>query len=88
MFRECRQKRRESVDDYAQELRCLYQRAYARAQKGNPAAEAMGKSILVYQFVSGLLPELNAKVAGAEPDSEKSNEFGVVVAVTVVQANQ
>ena len=70
MFHERRQKKGESVDEYAQDLRRLYQRAYARAQHGNPAAEAMGKSVLAYQFVSGLLPELKAEVAGTEGDFE------------------
>ena len=30
----------------------------------------MGKSVLAYQFVSGLLPELKAKVAGTDGDFE------------------
>ena len=70
LFHERRQKKGESVDEYAQDLRRLYQRAYAQAQHGNPAAEAMGKSVLAYQFVSGLLPELKAEVAGTEGDFE------------------
>ena len=70
LFHERRQKKSETVDDYAQDLRRLYQKAYARAQRGNPAAEAMGKSVLAYQSVSGLLPELKAKVAGTDGDFE------------------
>ena len=66
LFHERRQKKGESVDEYAQDLRRLYQRAYAQAQRGNPAAEAMGRSVLAYQFVSGLLPELKTKVAGTD----------------------
>ena len=31
----------------------------------------MGKSVLAYQFVSGLLPELKAEVAGTEGDFER-----------------
>ena len=70
LFHERRQKKSETVDDYAQDLRRLYQKAYARAQRGNPAAEVMGKSVLAYQFVAGLLPELKAKVAGTDGDFE------------------
>ena len=70
MFHERKQKQSESVDDYAQELRRLYQKAYTRAQSGNPAAAAMGRSVLAYQFVSGLLPELKSKVAGTDGDFE------------------
>ena len=70
MFHEHRQKKGETVNEYAQDLRRLYQRAYARAQHDNPAAEAMGKSVLAYQFVSGLLPEINAEVASTGGDFE------------------
>ena len=89
MFHEHHQKKGESVDEYAQDLKHLYQRAYAWAQHENPAAEAIGRSILAYQFMSGLLPELKAEVAGTEGDSEhqlakarfevaKACEFGKV----------
>ena len=53
---------------YAQEL--LNQRAYTRAPQGNPAAEAMGKSVLAYQIVSGLLLKLKAKVTVTEAGFE------------------
>ena len=69
-FHKHRQKKGESVDEYTQDLRRLYQRAYAQAQHGYPAAESMEKSVLAYQFVSGLLPVLKAKVADTEGDFE------------------
>lgn len=68
LFHERKQKKGESVDDYAQALRRLYQKAYSRAQHGSEEARAMGKSVLAYQFASGLLPEIKVKVAGTEGD--------------------
>ena len=56
----------ERVDDYAQDLSRLYQRAYPQTDQGSKEAEEMGQRVLAYQFVSGLLPELKAKVAGTE----------------------
>ena len=66
LFHERRQKQGESVDEYAQDLRRLYQKAYSQAQKGSSAAQKMGESVLAYQFVSGLLPDLKVKVAGTD----------------------
>ena len=60
----------QSVDEYAQDLRKLYQKAYSQVQKGSTTTQMMGKSLLAYQFVSGLLPELKVKVAGTEGDFE------------------
>ena len=66
LFHERRQNQGESVDEYAQDLRRLYQKAYSQAQKGSSAAQKMGESVLAYQFVSGLLPDLKVKVAGTD----------------------
>ena len=63
-FHERKQGPHESVDDYAQELQRLFHRAYAGAQSQGGGAEAMGQSVLRYQFVAGLRPELKAKVVG------------------------
>ena len=71
LFHERKQKPSETVDDYAQDLRVLFKRAYPLAQQGTQEAETMGKSVLAYQFVSGLRPEIKAKVAGHEGDFEK-----------------
>ena len=50
----------ESVDDYAQDLRKLFYRAYSNAQGGGGEAEVMGKSVLMYQFIAGLTEKLKA----------------------------
>ena len=65
-FHSHNQRPSERVDDYAQDLSRLYQRAYPQTNQGSKEAEEMGQKVLVYQFVSGLLPELKVKVAGAE----------------------
>ena len=61
-----RQKVNERVDDYAQDLNGLYQKAYPQANQGSQEAETMRRAVLAYQFVSGLLPEIQVKVAGIE----------------------
>ena len=65
-FHDRRQKQQETVDGYAQDLRKLFYRAYPRAQQGTQELEDMGQSVLTYQFVSGLLPEIKIKLAGVE----------------------
>ena len=42
------------MDDYAQDLRKLFHRAYNAAQDAGSGAEEMGSSVLAYQFVAGL----------------------------------
>ena len=66
LFHSCRQGQKESVDDFAQELRKLHTRAYAAATCVNAEAEKVGQIVLVNQFVSGLRPELQAKIVGIE----------------------
>ena len=56
----------EKVDEYAQDLSRLYQKAYPQALQGTGETEIMGKTVLAYQFVAGLLPKIRAKVAGTE----------------------
>jgi len=63
-FHERRKGPKESVDDHAQDLQRLFQWAYANAQYEGVGAEAMGQSVLRYQFVAGLRTELKAKVIG------------------------
>ena len=65
-FHDRRQKPQETVDGYAQDLRRLFHRAYPRAQQGAQELEDMGQSVLAYQFVSGLLPQIKMKLAGVE----------------------
>ena len=57
-FHERKQLPTESVDSYAQDLKKLYSKVYSGAQRGSKEAEAMGRSVLAYQFVAGLLPHL------------------------------
>ena len=66
MFHERRQKQGESVDSYAQDLKSLFHKAYPQVQQGGEIAESMGKTVLVSQFVAGLLPVLKTKVAGVD----------------------
>lgn len=71
LFHERKQGPKESVDDYAQDLRRLFYRAYPKAQQGSSEAEEMGRSVLSSQFVAGLLPEIKRKVAGVEGNVEQ-----------------
>ena len=63
LFHSRRQKVNEKVEDYAQDLSRLYQKAYIQANQSSQETETMGKAVLVYQFV---LPEIQVKVAGIE----------------------
>ena len=65
-FHERKQKPKESVDAYAQDLRRLFYRAYPRVQQGAQEAEDLGRSVLAYQFVAGLQPDIRRKLAGQE----------------------
>ena len=71
LFHDRKQKDGESVDEYAQDLRWLFRKAYGKAQQGSQEAEKMGRSVLAYQFVSGLCQKLKAKVAGSEENFEQ-----------------
>ena len=66
LFHSRRQEQKETVDDYAQELRKLHSKAYATVTYANPEAEKVGQMVLVNQFISGLRPELQSKVVGME----------------------
>ena len=54
------------MEEYAQDLNGLYQRAYPHSERGSADAERMGQTVLAYQFVARLKPELRLKVAGHE----------------------
>ena len=71
LFHERKQRAKEDVDTYAQDLRNLFQKAYPKARQGSKEAEEMAKSVLAHQFAAGLLPELKVKVAGAEGTFEE-----------------
>ena len=62
LFHDRRQHASESVDNYAQELRTLFHRAYPSVYQGTREAEALGQAVLVNQFVVGLLPEIKSKL--------------------------
>ena len=63
----------ESVDDFAQELvvRWLFHHANPVTQQGSREAAEMGHTVLVNQFITGLLPELKIKVVGSEGDFDQ-----------------
>lgn len=66
LFHDRKQQPNEMVDEYAQDVRHLFYQAYPRAQQGTQETEAMGRSVLAYQFVAGLKPNLKLKLAGVE----------------------
>ena len=59
-FHDRRQSTKESVDEFAQELKKLFRKAYFNLTKGGTEAEAMGQTVLANQFVSGLRSELKS----------------------------
>ena len=71
LFHQRKQGEAESVDQYAQELRKLFYRAYPRASQATEQAEGFGKSVLAYQFVAGLKKNLQSRVAGIEGDFDQ-----------------
>lgn len=71
LFHQRKQEETETVDQYAQELRGLFYRAYPRASQATEEAEGFGRSVLAYQFVAGLKRNLQSRVAGVEGDFEQ-----------------
>lgn len=66
LFHDRKQGPEESVDEFAQDLRKLYSKAYAGFTKGTPEAEKVGQTVLASQFVAGLRPRLQSTVVGME----------------------
>ena len=66
LFHERKQKVGETVDQYAQELRRLYQKAYPESLQGSEDVERMGKTLLASQFLAGLRIEIKRNVTGSE----------------------
>ena len=56
----------ETVDQYAQDLHSLFNKAYPSVQQGTREAETLGQTVLVNQFVAGFLPEIKSKLVGIE----------------------
>ena len=68
LFHDKKQGLTETVDQYAQQLRCLFNKAYPSIQQGTKEAETFGQTVLVNQFVAGLLPAIKSKLVGIEGD--------------------
>lgn len=66
LFYERKQRNDESVDNYAQDLHKLFRLAYPKARQGSQETEDMGRSVLAYQFLAGLLPPIKLRLAGKE----------------------
>ena len=71
LFQDRRQGPDESVDDFAQERRRLYSKAYAGFTGGTPEADKVGQTVLASQFVAGLRPGLQAKVVDMEGEMDQ-----------------
>ena len=71
LFHQRKQETNETVDQYAQDLRRLFYRAYPKVNQGSEEAEDFGRSVLAHQFVAGLSPTLRSKVAGNEGNFEQ-----------------
>ena len=54
LFHNRHQGEKESVEQFVQALRKLFNRAYAQATREGPQAEKMGQTLLANQFVAGL----------------------------------
>ena len=71
LFHDRKQGPKESVDEFAQDLKKLFARAYAGVNRGGPEAEKMGQSVLANQFIAGLCSDLKSKVVGVEGSLEQ-----------------
>ena len=67
-FHEQKQQSDETVDNFAQDLKKLFHKAYPCSTH---ARQEMGQTVLLNQFVAGLVPELKNKVTGLEGSLEK-----------------
>ena len=70
-FHNRQQSEKETVDQFAQELRKLLHLAYVGAACEGPQAERMGQTLLTNQFVSGLRSDLKRKLIGVEGGLEE-----------------
>ena len=62
LFHERKQKVKEDVDMYTQDLQNLFQKAYPKVQQGSKEAQEMGKSVLAHQLTAAVtFKELLAK---------------------------
>ena len=70
VFHDRRQGPAETVDEFAQELRQLYAKAYAPVTRGTPEAEEVGQHVLTSQFVTRLRVDIQSAVVGLEGDMD------------------
>ena len=70
LFHEQKQRPGESVDQYAQELRRLHQKAYPESLRGSEEAKQIGKTLLASQFLKGLHLEIKKNVTVSEQSGE------------------
>ena len=70
LFHDRKQKSGETVDQYAQELRRLHQKAYPESIRGSADAEKIGKTLLASQFVAGLRPDIKKAVTGSDQSGD------------------
>ena len=75
LFHQRKQETNKTVDQYAQDLRRLFYRAYPKVNQGSQEAEDFGRSVLAHQFVAGLSATLRSKVAGNEGNFEQLPRF-------------
>ena len=54
------------MDQYAQELRWLYHKAYLESLRGSEDAKCIGRTLLASQFVAGFRPEIKKSVTSCE----------------------
>ena len=62
---------KDSVEQYVQDLRKLFNQAFAKATREGPQAEKMGQTLLANQFVARLRPNLKRKLMGVDGSLEE-----------------
>ena len=71
LFHDRVQGEKESVDEFAQALRKLFNKAYSTVVRGEPEANSMGQTVLANQFISGLRSDLKSEVVGTDGNLEQ-----------------
>ena len=71
VFHDRQQGFKETVDEFAQDLKKLFARAYPGVSRGGPEAEKMGQSVLANKFIAGLRSDLKQKIVGTEGSFEQ-----------------
>ena len=71
LFHDRQQGFKETVDEFAQDLKKLFARAYPGVGRGGPEAEKMGQSVLTNKFIAGLRSDLKQKIVGTEGSFEQ-----------------